>query len=87
MIRRIYATFDCKAAVYHPPFLALTTAEASRMFVHGVKDSPMRDDLSLYNLGEFDDGQGTINAALQPQFIGSYVSLTATQKGELNAEK
>ncbi len=65
MTLKIFTVFDCKAKAYLPPFYSLQTASGLRAFEE-VCNTPSHDfhkyptDFSLFEIGTFDDQDGTI---------------------------
>jgi hypothetical protein len=57
----IYTIRDDTGGFFLPPFTALNDGIAKRMFISSLGDScPHRKDFVLFNIGVFDDDNGTI---------------------------
>lgn len=54
----VYTIYDKVTCQYSNLQLFANDDHAKREFVNMVKDSPIKDDLSLYKVGEFDTTSG-----------------------------
>lgn len=70
MIYKVYSVLDEKTTAFTQPFHARTRGEAIRMFQqainNGAKDNMFHkhsSDYTLFELGEWDDNQGTYTMA------------------------
>lgn len=76
MLLRCYAIFDSKVEAYNTPFFQRTHGEAIRSFETAVSD-PQSDffkhsaDFTLFHLGVFNDGSGTLEAEVIPVALSS----------------
>ena len=69
----VFSVYDEKACFYGVPFYAKTDGEAIRMFSAAVQDTGSSigmfpGDFSLYRIGFFDDGSGSLEA-VTPLFL------------------
>lgn len=67
MKTKVFSVYDHKAAVYGTPFFMPNVAMAVRAFTDLVEDnrtmvSKHPEDFVLYQVGEFDDDRGVLNA-------------------------
>jgi len=74
----IYTVHDAAAAYFLPPFCARSDAQARRMFIASLGDSfPHRKDFVLFNIGTFDDENGTVTGS-QPTSVLAGFSIDAS---------
>ena len=71
MKKSIYSVRDNIAETFAAPFLSINDSTAKRDFIDGVASSPHKDDLVLFNLGEYSETSGIINPNDTPQRIMS----------------
>lgn len=65
MIHKLFSVYDSKSESYTPPYFDHAEGRALRTFADCCNDPEHQfgkhpEDYTLYNLGEFDDGLGTI---------------------------
>ncbi len=80
MILKLIAVYDMKASFYASPLAMRSQGEAIRSFSQVVNDetTPMGknpEDYSLFQIGEYDDSSGIINANATPKLIISALEL------------
>lgn len=61
MIKVLVSVKDEIAEVFNDPRAEINAASAIRAFSHSVKESPNKDDFTLYIVGEIDTRNGVIN--------------------------
>lgn len=66
---KLFTVYDLKAETHSPPFTALTSAEAIRMFETSVKDENTKfhqfpDDFELKSIGTFSIDSGLVMSSL-----------------------
>jgi len=76
MVLKIFCVFDQKAKAYLPPFCMTNEAVACRVFADCVNDQGHAfgrnpKDYTLFEMGEFDDGSGTLESHQVPLVVGS----------------
>ena len=76
MIQKLYSVYDSAAEVFSPPFVCKTLGLALRMFEDLANDRNTTvgqhpADHTLFELGEFDDGSGWIEAERVPKKVAS----------------
>lgn len=86
MKKVIIAIKDTIAEVFHDPRIEINVPSAIRAFTDGVKDSPHKDDFSMYIIGEFDTQKGEITPQ-EPTRIYSGHDVTANINTEIGNEK
>jgi len=64
---QLFSIFDSKANVFHAPFAAVNADVAMRQFEASASDLnsllyKFPSDFSLFHVGDFDDGNGTVQA-------------------------
>lgn len=62
MLKVIVSVKDVVSEMFHDPRAEVNVASAIRAFAESVKDSPHKDDYSLYQIGTMDTNNGTITA-------------------------
>ena len=62
MLKIIVSVKDVIADIFNDPRSEINAASAIRAFEHSVKESPHKDDYSLYQIGTMDTCNGTITA-------------------------
>ena len=60
MKQNIYAIYDTVAQCFNLPFFNVNNAVAIRNFSTSVQNEPHKNDYELFQLGEFDDQNGSI---------------------------
>lgn len=78
-ITHVFAVRDNKAGMYHVPFCAQNAVIAARMLNQAVNDpntqlSMFPEDFDLFQVGEFDDVAGKLEALTAPVFIVGCIS-------------
>lgn len=66
MKSKVFSVFDTKAGVYHPPFLTHNRMTAMRLLSNVLTDpahsfSQHPHDYHLFELGEFEDGNASLD--------------------------
>lgn len=79
MIKKIYSVFDSATGVYSAPFLSVTQPEALRSWYKACQDDqlPFKSspaDFSLFELGSFDDSEGSFLCHKAPLNLGTALS-------------
>lgn len=75
MVLKIFSVFDSKAAAFITPFFCPTSAVALRNFTAAANEEGHAfhihsSDFSLFELGEFDDGTGSVKNLQAPVSLG-----------------
>lgn len=60
MIKIIISVKDTVAEMFNDPRVEINAASAIRAFTNSVKDSPHKDDFTLYQVGTFDTNNGNV---------------------------
>lgn len=74
MILKMYSVFDTKVEAYMAPFTSPTHGSAIRAFTDTVNDESTTlgahpEDYTLFYLGDFNQQDGTLEAALTPMAL------------------
>lgn len=88
MKTQAYSIYDRKALVYHLPFYALNDAVAVRTLSDVVADpqsmfSRHPNDYVLYQVGEFDDGNGTLTPTVPAVHVIDAATLVKSLQSEI----
>lgn len=80
MLLNAYSLFDNKALVYSPPFFVNTDGAAIRMLADLVVDRNTQvgrhpGDFALYRVGNFSDGNGSLEPVLPVRHVIDAVAL------------
>jgi hypothetical protein len=60
MLKIVVSVKDTIAEVFHDPHTEINSATAIRAFSASIKESPHKDDYSLYQIGTFDTQTGVL---------------------------
>lgn len=68
MIKRMFAIYDAKTQVYHPPFMAHNEQDAMRQVLEVISEgrnmiSKYPADYTLVEVGSFDDSKGIVTGS------------------------
>lgn len=87
MNKRIYAVYDRVGHVFsEQPFVAVSDPVAIRDFSISLGNNPLKDDLSLYCVGMYDNETGVVVPFERPEFISEYISYSSlSSKGEVDS--
>lgn len=71
---KLYSIFDKKTAVYQPPIFCHNQGHAQRHIIDvftgkNYTVSKFPEDFTLYEVGEFNDVTGVLNAYITPQHV------------------
>lgn len=83
MKKVVIAVKDTIAEIFHDPRIEINIPSAIRAFTDGVKDSPHKDDFSMYVIGEFDTQTGVLTSK-EPTRIYSGHDVAIDLKADLN---
>lgn len=88
---KVFALYDLKGKFYAPPFVAPTVGMASRSFAD-IARSPESivykhpEDYILYQIGNYDDNSGVLEAVIPPVHIASAIEFQDAIVPKLAAE-
>lgn len=89
MILKMYAVYDTKTEMYSSPFLRLKRGQAIRDWTdeitkesHPVAKHPA--DFTLFEIGEYDDNSGFVQAYDAKVPLGSALELMSTTRNDEN---
>ena len=60
MLKVIVSVKDNVSEIFNDPRVEVNTASAIRAFTNSVKETPYKDDFSLYQVGTFETNNGTV---------------------------
>lgn len=86
MEKVIVSVKDNVAEIFNDPRVEINAASAIRAFSLSVKETPHKDDYSLYIVGEFDSKNGQIKPC-EPQRIYSGHDVKIDNVTEITGEK
>lgn len=69
MKKLMYSVRDDVAEVFQQPFCSINDSTAKRDYIDGVAESPHKNDLTLYALGDYNDATGVITVFATPKRI------------------
>ncbi len=80
MIKKVFTLYDSASELYLPPFYQTTKGAAIRDIQDGMKKndsilSVHKEDLTLYEIGEYDDNTAALHATLPRVLIGQLKDL------------
>lgn len=80
MILKVFTMFDSKVSSFMAPFYMQSNGAAIRALIDTMADSNNQfskhpEDFTLFELGEFDDADGSFNLHLTPLSVATCISL------------
>lgn len=87
MNKRIYAVYDRVSHIFsEQPFVSVSDSVAIRDFSISLGNSPLKDDLSLYCVGMYDNETGVVVPFDRPEFVSEYIPYgSLNSKGEADS--
>ncbi|AXH73336.1 MAG: nonstructural protein [Microviridae sp.] len=91
MIYKVFSLYDSAVEAYNVPMFLRTNGEAIRSLTAAVNDSESTickwpDQYVLFELGTYDDSDGSFCPLSAPKSLGSALQYKAEPKGELPLE-
>lgn len=80
MKKLLYCVRDDIAEVFMPPFASINDNTAMRDFINGVHDKQEKNDLTLYQIGQFNDASGIVVPLTSPKRLLSGLEVTANEQ-------
>lgn len=89
MILRMYSVYDIKSKIYHPPQFCHNAGHALRMFQSQFSKSgslmnEFPQDFQIFELGAYDDSNGSIEGLQNPTCICTVADLVSKIKEDQN---